>query len=491
MTSTRDIKYSYDGCPSLRDFARSDAFIRAILGPIGSGKSSASVVELISRGMAQRPGPDGIRRTRFAVVRNTWPELRDTTIKTVFQWLPPQYFGRYTSNDHRYVIKALDKAEIEILFIALDRPDDVKKLLSLELTGAWINEAREMPWAIIDMLQGRVGRYPSRLDGGCSWFGIWMDTNPPDSDSKFYKFFEEGAWLPSFRAMMENNVLPANTKPEDFAAIFRQPSGFSADAENVPNLPAGYYHRLAIGKSKEWVDVYIKAEYGFVSDGKAVYPEYNDKVHCRSADPVRGKTIIRSYDFGLTPACIFSQILPDGRWLVFDEMTSDNMGIDRFSDDVISHCARSFPKDVTFEDYGDPAGEQRAQTDERTCFEIMQNKGIMIEGSEQNPQLRIESVKKSLRTLLGGEPQFILHPRCRQLRKGFLGGYSFRRMQVSSERYTDQPEKNLFSHPHDALQYAAVKLFGSSLTRPRGSDDDFPQRGYEGSDAGRSTVTGY
>ena len=74
---------------------------------------------------------------------------------------------------------AFNDTRFEVLFRALDRPADVKKLLSLELTGAWVNEAREVPKAIIDGLQGRVGRYPSMREGGCTWSGLMMDTNPP------------------------------------------------------------------------------------------------------------------------------------------------------------------------------------------------------------------------------------------------------------------------------------------------------------------------
>ena len=43
--------------------------------------------------------------------------------------------------------------------------------------------------------------------------------------------------------------------------------------------------------------------------------------------------------------------------------------------------------------------------------------------------------------------------RCPTLIKGFQGGYCYRRMQVSGERYDDKPEKNMYSHCHDALQY--------------------------------------
>ena len=43
--------------------------------------------------------------------------------------------------------------------------------------------------------------------------------------------------------------------------------------------------------------------------------------------------------------------------------------------------------------------------------------------------------------------------RCSSLIKGFEGGYQYKRMEVSGERYADKPDKNMFSHIHDALQY--------------------------------------
>lgn len=475
MATPIDIKYSYADAPTLRSFAQSNARMRGLMGPFRSGKSSASVVEIVRRAHTQAPGRDGIRRTRWLVVRNTFRQLEDSTIKTVEMWLPPPYFGKGTDSNHNYVVTGFEGVEIEIWFRALDRPDHVKNLLSVEVTGCWINEAREIPWAIVEAIDGRIGQYPNKAMGGCTWFGMWMDTNPPDSDSKWYKFFEERKHDPSR------------------VKLFKQPSGLSEHAENIHNLPSPmYYKDLAYGKDEEWIKVYIKGEYGFVSDGKLIYTDYSDKIHCQDAGPIPGVPIIRSWDFGLTPSCVFSQLLPDGRWLTFDEMTSDSMGIDRFSDDVLEHCKRAFDGDVQFEDYGDPAGDQRVQTDEKTCFSIMQAKGIDIEGSEQNPTLRWEAVRKPLRTLVGGEPQFILHSRCKVLRKGFLGGYHRRRLQVSGpEVYSDKAEKNQYSHPHDALQYGMVQYFGGGLVRPANDEDsDWPSTGY-GSDIGRSSVTGY
>jgi len=445
------------------------------MGPFGSGKSSGCVVELISRSLAQKPGPDGIRRTRWATIRNTYRQLNDTTIKTFNQWLPPQHFGQFKYSDNSYVITAFENTEIEVLFRALDRPDHVSNLLSFELTGAWVNEAREVPWPIIEALQGRVGRYPAKRDGGPTWHGIILDTNPPDVDSKFYKFFEETKHDPSF------------------AQIFKQPSGLSPEAENITNLPEGYYTRLAMGKDPEWIKVYVAGEYGFVIDGRPVYPEYKDNVHCTDAIRyIPDSPIYRGWDFGLTPACAFAQLSANGQLIVIDEMVSESMGIDKFSDDVIEYSSRTYP-DAEFIDIGDPAGDQRAQTDEKTCFQIMRSKNIMVEGGGKTISLRLESVRKPLQRFIAGKPGFAMHPRCKMLRKGFQGAYQFRRLQTSAERYTETPDKNVYSHVHDALQYLCTRLFGGGLTTMRA-----PPGYEEGAEVdefanatGRSEVTGY
>ena len=439
-----EIRYSYRHAPTIKQFTESDAFMRGLMGPFGSGKSSGCVVEIVKRALSQAPGQDGIRRSRWAVIRNTYGQLRDTTIKTFHEWLPPEHFGDWRATDKDYIVTGLEGCHLEVMFRALDRPDHIRNLLSLELTGAWVNEAREVPWSIIDALQGRVGRYPKMSDGGATWYGLIMDTNPPDDMSGWYRYFEE-------------------SRPDN-AVCFRQPSGRSDLAENIANLPPGYYDNLAAGKDPEFVKVYIDGEYGFIIEGKPVYPEYSDPVHCKPCGPIKGKAIRRGWDFGLTPACTFSQILPSGQWIVFDEMTSDSMGVDRFSDDVLRHCSQEYPE-WDFEDYGDPAGAQRAQTDEKTCFQILRAKGIEIAPGEQTEAIRIESVKKPLNTMIDGKPGFQLDPRCKYLRRGFMGGYRFARMQTSSEKYHEKPEKNVYSHPHDALQYDATRLFSGGLTR--------------------------
>ncbi len=242
------ISVTYDAPPTVRQFMDSSAFVRAVVGPVGSGKSSGCIVEILARACEQAKGPDGIRRTRFAIIRNTYPELRDTTRKTFEQWINPG-LGKWNEQAFTFHMRFGD-VDCEVLFRALDRPEDIKKLLSLELTGAYINEAREIPKSVLDVLQSRVGRYPSKAQGGPTWFGVWMDTNPMPTTSELYK-------------------LLVTDRPEGFA-IFKQPGGRAENAENVENLPAGYYERLCHGKDAEWVKEYVDGEYP-AADRGSVY----------------------------------------------------------------------------------------------------------------------------------------------------------------------------------------------------------------------------
>lgn len=432
----------YQAHPTTHAFHHDSSFVRGLIGPIGSGKSVACCFEGMFIAMNQEPNAEGIRKTRGVIIRNTYRELLDTTIKTWNDWFPED-LGTWHKQDLTHVIeqKLSDGTimHMEVLFRALDRPNDVKKLLSLELTWAWVNEAREIPRAVIDMLQGRVGRYPSKRDGGASWFGVFMDTNPPDTDHWWYRLFEED-------------------QPDGWA-LFHQPSGVSEQAENIDNLPSGYYIRMQAGKDQQWIDVYVHGKYGFVMDGKPVYPEYNDNVHILKTHPkpLRGDIYI-GLDFGLTPAAVMAQRTAQGQWLVIDELVSEDMGAARFGQNLKKLLNERYPGNGV-KIWGDPAGEQRAQTDEQTPFKIMRAAGIPAVPAPTNDfTLRREAVVRNLSTLtMSGQPALMISSRCKQLRKGMAGGYKFKRIQVSGdERYQDKPDKNMYSHVCEALQYLMV-----------------------------------
>jgi len=107
--------------------------------------------------------------------------------------------------------------------------------------------------------------------------------------------------------------------------------------------------------------------------------------------------------------------------------------------------------------YGDPAGDFRSQTDERTPFQILRQYGLNAKPAPSNDvALRIESVDAALTRMIDGGAAFLVDKSCLNLKKGFNGGYHYRRLQTSGDRYDEKPNKNRYSHVHDALQYLMI-----------------------------------
>ena len=147
ITPDGGMNLSFERSPVLWKFLNDDSFIKSIMGPVGSGKSYACCAELFRRAVMQKPSPrDGIKYSRFAVVRNSYPMLKTTTLKTWLELFPEDIWGNvHHAPPIKHHIRLPSKEgasgiDMEVLFLALDQPKDVRKLLSLELTGAFVNE---------------------------------------------------------------------------------------------------------------------------------------------------------------------------------------------------------------------------------------------------------------------------------------------------------------------------------------------------------------
>jgi hypothetical protein len=447
MSNDQAIRYIAE--PTIEKFHTSEEFYRVLIGPVGSGKSTGCCFEIFTRAREQKRNRLGLRQSRWAVIRNTYRELKDTTLKTWLDWFGHPQFGREVNKQEMTHYLRFDDVEMEVMFRALDRPDDIKKVLSMELTGAWVNECREIPKGILDAIGDRTGRFPSMREGGCTWSGVIGDTNPPDEDHWIYRLAEE-------------------KRPKGWA-FFRQPGGLIEQegefvdnplAENISNLEKNYYLKRIGGKDNDYVRVYYCGQYGFVREGKAVHPEYVDAVHCAHdhIEPEPGRTIFVGIDFGLTPAAVFGQRLVDGRWQWIDEIVSEDMGTIRFATELkrkINHEYAAFWEKDLFEFWGDPSGDNRAQTDEQTPFKILKAAGIPAHRCNSNDSgLRREAMKAPLGRMIDGKPGFQISPRCRITRKGLAGGFCYKRVQIAGdERYHDMPDKNRYSHPCEAGEY--------------------------------------
>lgn len=446
--------------PIARAFMESEAYVRFVMGPIGSGKTVACINEAIRRSMYFPKGPDGIRRPRGIVVRNTYPDLRETTIKTWLQWVP-ESAGRMTMQaplTHRVQVSDMD---LEVTFLAMDREDDVRKLLGAEATWILFNEVRFIPKSIVDVAVGRVGRwkpYPGTKD---AWAGVFGDTNPPDTESWYYKLAEgTDKKLLEETAKLEEDLrkigrLAPGQKLYEF---FRQPSGLSPNAENLQNLDTGYYQINAANKTEDYVKVYIHGEYGFLVEGKPVHPSYRDSVHGdKRIDPIPGLPVLVGADFGLTPAAAFGQCLPNGQWRVFAELTTDRSGIRRFGQALKVFMATHYPNLTVGCAWGDPSGT--AGDEGETAFDILKAETgwVWKPAPTNDAEIRREALRGPLARMIDGEPGFLVSSTCGTIRKGLVSGFHYRFIASSNGATThEQPTKNSYSHVCEAVEYLVL-----------------------------------
>jgi hypothetical protein len=247
-------------------------------------------------------------------------------------------------------------------------------------------------------------------------------------------------------------------------AVFQQPSGLSQEAENLEHLPEDYYANLCEGRSKEWIDVYVHGKLGASLSGKPVYRTFTAETHV-SKTPLKpialaSHPLLIGLDFGLTPAATLGQVDAFGRLLIYDELNAEGMGILRFVREKLKPLlAQRFPG-YPVVIIGDPAGAQRAQTDERTAFDIVRAEGLKIVPARTNSiQARISAVDKLLTRTVDSKAGLLLDPRCRKLIQGFKGKYRYK-IRTNGE-IEPTPEKNEHSHGADSCQYLALHADGS------------------------------
>jgi len=460
------LELDFTQAPTTWEFLHDTSFFRGLLGPVGSGKSYGCAAEIFLKAVQQAPSPvDNVRYTRFVIVRNSYPELRTTTIKTWGTLFPEDVWGPMRWSPpitHHLKLPSRDGipgVDCEVIFLALDQPKDVRKLLSLELTGAWVNEARELPLAVIQGLTHRVGRYPTKQHGGPTWRGIWADTNPMDNDHWWYRLAEKepirGKYKWSFFKQPSGMVECTGDTPGALPAAGRFWT-MNPEAENIGNLPPGYYEQQLGGKNLDWIRCYVGGEYVYVQEGKAVWPEYMDSlmsVEALDYDP--SVPIQVGLDFGLTPAAVIGQKMRNGRWHILHEIVSFSMGLERFGQILIHDIQTRFPKAQIFI-WGDPAGVARDGIFEVTAFDYLKTLGLNAQPTASNDfMVRREAGALPMQRLIDGKPGIIVAHDCQRLRKSLAGGYHFKRVGVGggTDRFKDAPNKNEHSHIGDAYGY--------------------------------------
>ena len=463
MSDRIDIAWDTPG-PVASAFMASKAEVSIINGPVGSGKTTTALVKAMRLGAAQAPSTRAwarneagdrvpVRKIKVCVVRDTYRQLWRSTLPSWFKRVPREA-GTFTGAEnapatHRVNFQLRDGSIVDfwVDFVAIGDNAVEDVLRGYEPTLFYLNELDLLSREVLMYARGRYGRYPDLAEGGPSWCGILADCNAPEYESWLHK----------------DIFTKSPDQLKDLAVeLFVQPSGLSADAENLNNLPGGrkYYEQQTRGAPDWYVKRMIENRPGYSRAGQPVYADYEDRRHVAPVDLewLPGMPLLIGVDGGGSPAGVFAQRTHRGVWRVLDELTTEHgTGAVRFGKLLRQRLHDRFPHAATIMAYADPAcfyGADRDAEEKNWAELVAATAGIVIRPAPSNdPATRWDAVRRPLTESVDGGPCFQLSPRCTSLRVGFNSGYRFRKRNVSDVRFDERADKNEFSHPHDALQY--------------------------------------
>ena len=470
-------------------YHQSDAQFRAIVGPVGSGKTTAALMETVyflPRHMAMTYN---ITHTRWAVVRKTVERLMDTDWYEADHWFP----GNHWYAQRKIMVIRFPRTRkcpafgVELYFRSLDQPDSMDRLRSLNLTGYWIDEAHEVHETAKEMLITRLGRWPQVFT---DWNGVehagspvrygTETSNPMPIDHIMYRKYRwVGTKVDAKTGELELRRPPGPIPPGRPAKGYI--GWWQLPGENSNNLRPGYYEDLKndFPESPEMLDVLVGGKPGYKPEGKGVYANFKIGEHMAEVPLVWAKTVDRNTGQEMNApliagwdntgieglACVVGQRVGPMSLQVLREFYNDRMGIIDLTWLVLSELEAAFPG-FTCTHYGDPAGFNQQSSNNGsgrlTSPADMQKQicGVTILASRNELDLRINSVDQLMKTRGG----LLVDPGCTRLINGFQGGYvKEENVRMGINEFKNTPKKNKFSHVHDALQYMVVSTFYAGM----------------------------
>lgn len=416
--------------PVQRRFIESQARADLFSSRMGEGKSTAIAWACFYH-MRHNPG------ARWAIIRDTWENLRATTMKTFFEWFPPGVYGNYVASTKTFTwAEGVGKGEVE--FLGMDDPQDATKLMSRELGGFAIDEpAPAVGSAGVDQMIFDIGL--SRLrQPGMNWYAVKLAENNPDESHWTFKRFvlepDKGfkLWQPG---------LPENEK----------------------NLPDEYYASLrhTWRHRPDLVRRFVEGEFGFQSVGKAVTPQWSDKLHLGvGLIPLKGVMLHLLWDWGHNPTCVVTQKTPLGAWNILDSVVGESIGAEELIVNAVRPLLETRYKGYRWEHIGDPSGSIKDQSSIARSPVIVLKKSLggPWKPGPVKPSEGIEPLRAVLARNLGGKGLVqVDRSRATEVWHALRGGWHFgvtRTGIVSGE-----PMKDVHSHPGDAMRYGAAVLF--------------------------------
>lgn len=455
-----------------------------IRGPWGSGKTAGSIHRLWNHVVEQNYSTTNgrlKRRSRWFVMRESYPRIETTTLASFMDWFPENRYGRLFTGSRPYLYEIrVDDIECDIYFGAQDDSQSDAMFKSLEPTGWYWNELEYINMSSFFSGHGRVGRFPRAIDGGSKWSGSIADTNAP-GDNHWLPIMMGEASLPDDMSFDERSAFQ---KPEELAYFVQAPAvrpvkdaqgrvidwTVNEDAENLKWLAdygraeaipgETYYRRARSGKTTRWIRANLANEIIATAEGDPVFSSYDENTHLSSVDlvPVPGEDVAIGLDFGRRPAAVFSQKINGQRQIQFDA-AMQNAGATRFAPMVREILAKHYPWVLAnrggLRIWGDPKGQDGVQTSDETAYDVFRAAGLPVLPApvkQNNIDTRIEAVEYDLQRLVHGRPALLVSRRATRVKTALGGGYRFPKEKPAAIA-DRKPIKDQYSDIADALQY--------------------------------------
>lgn len=468
-------------------FMASRAFICAIIGPVGSGKTMAALQKGLRVGASQGGSVDaqGVtwRKARIGVIRESYPSLQSTTLKSWFN-IVPETEGKFGwrapfTHSFRKVLRRegnrrdgrpIDVLDCEYEFRAIGDQTVEEACRGWEVNAAIVDEADLQPEDLVSFLTGRVGRFSDLSPELVVDPQIILSLNMPDIENHIYRLaFDQEMGLSGDDKADLANALDGRPLIEAFV----QPGGRDAKAENLHNLPGGrgyYVLQVAANKHKPgYVDRMVDNKPVPLQHGQPVNADFLFTDHVRPVQWEPRRKLIVGVDQGLFAAAIAMQRTTDGQVRTLAEVVNlaengkslRKVGPTAFGARVKRMLTERFP-DLQPEQVrvvADPAAfaaADREDNEQDWLLAFQKALGLKVHRAKSNRQaLRNEAIWRAQAERDG----YQVDPSCRHLIKAHVGGYRYQKAALSTGETRGHLEiaDTIYTHVADAEQYAALE----------------------------------